>query len=129
MNKKFSFKNEDGSLSIEFMGLLPFVLILFLVLWQLIGTGSSLLMAQKAISESAKVYSITEDRGEAENAVREIIGDSSSLDYSQFNIVEEGDGYFRVKFIGNYKAVFLPLEWQEKYAFEVPHQSYSRVIE
>lgn len=125
--KQNLFRNEQGSLSIEFIGLLPFVIILFLIIWQLIGTGTSLLMAQKAVNESAKVYSITKDTSDAERAVRNIIGSNSSMNYTNFSVQYEGDKYFNVKFDANYKIVFLPERWRK--TFTIPHKSYSRVLE
>lgn len=119
--------NEKGSLSIEFIGILPFVIVIFAVFWQLIGTGSSLLIAQKAINESAKVYSITKEPIEAKEIVDEIIGSNTLLDYSNFNVEEDREGYFKVKFTGHHKIIFLPEKWRR--TFSIPQQSFSRVIE
>jgi len=120
-------RDEEGSLSIEFMGLLPFFFILFLVFFQILGSGFSMLLAQKGVNESAKVYSITGSEIEAEEALQSVIGSSSILDYSDLGVADEGDGYFTVKMTGNHGIVFGPDSWRQ--LIQLPHQAYSRSIE
>lgn len=126
MNKKW-FKNEDGSLSIEFMGIFPFFLILFLIFFQILGSGYSLLLAQKAVHESAKVYSLTKDEEEAKATLGTVIGSSSILGYESFKITDNEDGYFTVEFTGKHGIVFGPSSWRQ--IIDLTHGTYSRVIE
>ncbi|RLL46507.1 pilus assembly protein [Oceanobacillus piezotolerans] len=126
-NKWLAFKNENGSLSIEFIGLLPFFFILFLAFWQIIGSGASLLLAQNAVNESAKVYSVTANVTEAENTLQSVIGSSTILSYEDFNITQDSEGNFTVSITGKHGIVFGPPSWRD--VFEVTHQTYSRVIE
>lgn len=127
MTKKSLLHNEKGSLSIEFMGLLPFIAIVVIVFFQVIGTGFSLLLAQKAVHESAKVYSITGSELEARDALDAVIGSSSILSYSNFSVTNEGDGFFTVKITGEHGIVFGPDSWRRIY--DLPHYAYSRMIE
>lgn len=121
------FQNEDGSLSIEFIGLFPFFLILILVFFQILGSGYSLLLAQKAVHESAKVYSLTESKQQASEMVDNVIGASSILAHENFKVHERGDGYFAVEFTGRHGIVFGPDSWKQM--INLPHKTYGKVIE
>lgn len=69
LNEKL--KSEEGSSTIEFLGILPFILLVVMIAWQLIISVQAVVVAQSAANEAAKVYSITEDSFEATEAAKE----------------------------------------------------------
>jgi Flp pilus assembly protein TadG len=66
-------KNEKGSSTIEFLGILPLILVVVMIAWQLIVSVQAVVVAQSAANEAAKVYSITEDSLEATQAAKDIV--------------------------------------------------------
>ena len=65
--------NEKGSASIEFLGMVPLLLLLFVMLWQFLVVGYALIVTQSAVNEGAKVYAVTEDPLEASAKARHIM--------------------------------------------------------
>lgn len=65
--------NEEGSATIEFLGVVPLVFTVMMVAWQFIAGFHGLLIAESAASEAAKVYSVTADAGEATAAAQNIV--------------------------------------------------------
>ncbi|SES21527.1 hypothetical protein SAMN04487944_12414 [Gracilibacillus ureilyticus] len=126
MKSKQYISNEKGSINIEFMGLLPFILILLVVFVQILLSGYSILLAQKGAHESAKVYSITGSVTEAEDVLKEITS-TSLLNYSDFEVINEGNSYFTVQFTGEHGILIGPDSWRD--LIELPHYTYSRMIE
>jgi Flp pilus assembly protein TadG len=76
-------KNEKGSSTIEFLGILPLILLVVMIAWQLIVSVQAVVVAQSAVNEAAKVYSITENSSEASQAARNIVDAGGS--YLTFN--------------------------------------------
>ncbi|MBU5214815.1 pilus assembly protein [Heyndrickxia oleronia] len=66
-------KKEDGSATIEFLGMIPFVLILVAIIWQFGVTIHAVVVAKSAANEAAKVYSLTQDTNEASDAAKKIV--------------------------------------------------------
>ncbi|KAB8138995.1 hypothetical protein F9U64_02520 [Gracilibacillus oryzae] len=126
MKAKQYLKDDKGSINIEFMGLLPFIIIIFVVFVQVLISGYSILLAQKAVHESAKVYSITGNESEARDVLDEFTS-TSLLGYSDFDVKNEGDNYFTVNFTGKHGIFIGPSSWRD--LFELPHYTYSRMIE
>ncbi len=73
LSLKEKVKSEEGSSTIEFLGILPFILLVIMIAWQLIVTVQAVVVAQSAANEAAKVYSITEDSYEAMQAAKKIV--------------------------------------------------------
>ena len=64
--KKFkSIRNEKGSMSIEFLGILPFYFLFFLLLWQVVASGYAVLSLKSAANDGAQVYALTKSHSEA----------------------------------------------------------------
>jgi Flp pilus assembly protein TadG len=76
-------KNEKGSSTIEFLGILPLILVVVMIAWQLIVSVQAVVVAQSAANEAAKVYSITENSSEASQAAQNIVAAGGS--YLTFN--------------------------------------------
>lgn len=66
-------KNEKGSATLEFLGMMPFVLLMMLMLWQVVAGAYVLIAARSAVNEAAKVYSTTGSVIEARQASDKII--------------------------------------------------------
>ncbi|PFG03894.1 TadE/TadG family type IV pilus assembly protein [Bacillus sp. es.034] len=75
---KEKLKSEEGSSTIEFLGILPFILLVVMIAWQLIVSVQAVVVAQSAANEAAKVYSITEDSVEATEAAKRIVNAGGS---------------------------------------------------
>ncbi len=80
---KRRFKNEDGSATIEFIGILPLALLLLMIIWQFIVGINGVLVTQSAANEYAKVYSITQNAGEASAAANNILSTTGNYLQSQ----------------------------------------------
>ncbi|NQD66198.1 pilus assembly protein [Bacillus haikouensis] len=102
-------KSEKGSSTIEFLGILPLVLVVVMIAWQLIVSVQAVVVAQSAANEAAKVYSITENSSEASQAAQNIVAAGGS--YLTFN---GASGMSQKDFTANISVsidlVFLPEE-------------------
>jgi hypothetical protein len=107
-------KREEGSATLEFLGIVPIALLLLVIIWQFIVGINAVVVAQSAVNEYATVYSITKSEEDAKAAAKKIINTSSnylSLDGEpllsfpdQPNDVKN----FEVKLNIHIKLVFLP---------------------
>ena len=70
--------NQKGSATIEFIGVLPLVFMIMLILWQFLISAYAVIVAQSAANEAAKVYSITESRAKAQNSAQKIVSTAGS---------------------------------------------------
>ncbi|GEN44519.1 TadE/TadG family type IV pilus assembly protein [Alkalibacillus haloalkaliphilus] len=77
-------RNDKGSVTIEFLGIIPLVLILLAVLIQFIVGVNGYLVAQSAANEYAKVYSVTQSSTEASSAANRIL--TSTGDYLEGSV-------------------------------------------
>ncbi|GEL76472.1 TadE/TadG family type IV pilus assembly protein [Tenuibacillus multivorans] len=71
-------KNENGSATIEFLGILPLAFVLLMIFIQFIVSVNGYLVAQSAANEYAKVYSVTEEHDEAKLAAEQIFDSTGS---------------------------------------------------
>ncbi len=109
-NIKQAIKNEKGSATIEFLGMLPFVAIVMVLVWQMVVSVHSVIIAQSAANEAAKVYSITENGTEAANAAQKIVSAGGTyLTYEGTTGLNERN--FTAKVNVRIALVFLPKKW------------------
>lgn len=102
--------NEKGSASIEFIGIIPLVFMIMLVLWQFLISAYAVIVAQSAVNEAAKVYSITESSSEADMAAANIVNTAgSSIQFLGSGI--SGGDEFEAEVNVDIKFVFLPDKW------------------
>lgn len=129
---KKRFKTEDGSATIEFIGIVPLALLLLMIVWQFIVGINGVLVTQSAANEYAKVYSITQNAGEASQAANKVL--STTGNYLQ-NRGVTGSNLASKEFTAeanvNIRMVFLP---SEIFGYTIPSIPYSasassRVIE
>lgn len=70
--------NEEGSATIEFIGVVPMIFMAMMIAWQFVAGFHGLMIAESAASEAAKVYSVTADAGEATTAAQKIVNAGGS---------------------------------------------------
>ncbi|WP_419878339.1 TadE/TadG family type IV pilus assembly protein [Brevibacillus centrosporus] len=103
-------KDERGSVTVEFIGILPFVFLILLILWQFLTGVYAVIIAQSAANEAAKVYAITGNSGEALDAAQHIVGRAGGgIAYNGGESSISGDGsYFTARVGVNLDLFFLP---------------------
>ena len=114
-------RNEKGSLSIEFLGILPFYFLFFLLLWQVVASGYAVLHLKSAANDGAQMFAITDSFMEAKDTVMESIGGSNLLKEANVNITLTGDNLFELQIEANHPLVFIPEKW--KSTMSVPIKS------
>lgn len=128
--KRIPKKNEEGSATIEFLGMVPFVFLLMVMLWQFFVAGFAVMTAQSAANEAAKVYSTTGSTGQAIHAARNVVGAAGgniSYDESSSDIATGNGASFTAKIGVDFDLVFLPDSWDLP-DISIVRKSTSRVI-
>ncbi len=105
-------RNEKGSLSIEFLGILPFYFLFFLLLWQVVASGYAVLHLKTAANDGAQMYAITDSYMEAKDTVMESIGGSNLLKDANVNVTPTGNNLFELQIEANHPLVFIPEKWK-----------------
>lgn len=110
--KKKTIKNEDGSISLEFLGLLPFLFLFMLLLWQVAASGLAILSAQSAVDEAAQVYAVSESEIQAVDKAQDIVGTGGLMQYNSLAITTpDPQGDFEATLNVTLNLVFLPDNW------------------
>jgi uncharacterized protein (UPF0333 family) len=126
-------KDQKGSATLEFLGIVPIALILLVVIWQFIVGINSVLVTNSAANEYATVYSITKSKPDADKAMQEIL--NSTGNYLSFiDYVKEPNEYdkeFTVEIKVGIELVFLPKKILGATVpiIEFPATAHGRVIE
>ena len=81
-------QNEKGAITFEFLGILPFFFMFFLLLWQVVGSGYAVFTAKTAVNDAAKTFAATKDINDAVLAAKTTIGSSDILKYDRIAIPE-----------------------------------------
>lgn len=130
--KKGKINSERGSMSLEFLAMVPYVLLLMTMLWQLVVGAYALITAQSAANEAAKVYSVTEDQGDALSAAQAIVastGNSIKYNGSRSGVSKGSGNAFSVKIGVDVDLVFLPNKFfPDNWKVPINQQTASRVI-
>lgn len=71
-------KNERGSATIEFLSMIPLILLVMLIFGQFLVAGYAVIITQSAANEAAKRYSVTESKEEAIEAANKVISTSGN---------------------------------------------------
>lgn len=99
--------NEQGSITVEFIGILPFVFLILLILWQFLTGVYAVIIAQSAANEAAKVYSITKNGGEALDAARRIVETAGGgISYNGGGSSVSADGSYFTATVGLHMELF-----------------------
>ncbi|MFC4558650.1 TadE/TadG family type IV pilus assembly protein [Virgibacillus kekensis] len=125
-------KNEEGSATIEFLGIVPLAFLLLMIIWQFIVGINGVLITQSAANEYASVYSITKSHVEAHQAANEIL--NATGDYLHTVAISgppAGVKEFEANVSVNIEFVFLPDRIFGEISPFIPYTStaYGRVIE
>lgn len=67
------YKNERGSATIEFIGIIPLAFLLLVIIIQFVVIVNAALITQSAANEAASVYSVTKSEADATNAANKIL--------------------------------------------------------
>ncbi|WP_108672185.1 hypothetical protein [Peribacillus acanthi] len=125
---KKPFKNENGSVSLEFLGILPFYFMFFLLLWQVVASGYAVLSAKTALNDAAKTFASTNDAGEAELIAKEAMGSSSVIQYENLSVSTSTDGKFMMTLESEHFLIFVPQQWKEKTSVSLSMDAVGRVL-
>ncbi|PUB16778.1 hypothetical protein [Paenisporosarcina sp. OV554] len=121
-------RNEKGALSIEFLGILPFYFLFFLLLWQVVASGYAVMSLKSAANDGASVYAMTEDAGEAQTTVMQSIGGSELLANANVSINAQGNGAFTLTVSAQHPLVFIPAEWKKETAISLNSKAAGKVF-
>lgn len=125
---KEKLQNEKGSITLEFLTVLPYYFFFFLLLWQAVASGITIMQAQSAVNEAAKIYSITEIESDARDEVEKAIGSSDIMTFERFNITSSGGKEFVAEVELKHGLVFVPKEWRKDTSLPLKLSATSRVI-
>jgi len=125
---KRKYHNEKGSISLEFLGILPFYFLFFLLLWQVVASGYAVMTAKTAVNDAAKWYAATIDTAKTKEVARQTIGSSSVLSYKDLLIEPKGNGQFTVKLQSSHSLIFIPDRWKDKTAIDLDMEVHGKVL-
>ncbi|MBH0171677.1 TadE/TadG family type IV pilus assembly protein [Fictibacillus sp. 18YEL24] len=103
-------KSEKGSAAIEFLGMVPLVLLLMVALWQFFAGAYAFIVTQSAANEAAKVYAMTENIDEATSAANKVVsaaGDSILFNASRTSINASSERQFSASVGVDFELSFL----------------------
>lgn len=127
--KKFkSIRNEKGSMSIEFLGILPFYFLFFLLLWQVVASGYAVLSLKSAANDGAQVYALTGDYDDAVKAVEKSIGSSNLITDISVPYPTKKDGLFEFKITAKHPLVFIPKKWKSTMSVAIDSKATGKVM-
>ena len=123
-------KNERGSLSIEFLGILPFYFLFFLLLWQVVASGYAVIHLKSVASDAAKVYAVSENYDETKDIIDKAIGNSDMLKNHTFEIRKDiyDSSLFVVTIKADHSLVFLPSNFKEKVPIKLDSKAIGKVL-
>lgn len=124
-------KNENGSASIEFLGMVPLLLLLFVMLWQFLVVGYALIVTHSAVNEGAKVYAVTNDPDKAADKAAEVMSKvGGSVRQKQPLYVSGTLPDFTATLNTEVELVFLPADMRRGLpAIPIKQEATSRVIQ
>lgn len=130
MGFKNKIKNERGSLSIEFLGILPFYFLFFLLLWQVVASGYAVIHLKSVASDAAKVYAVSEDYYETKDLIDKAIGNSELLKNHTFEIRKDiyNPALFVITIEANHSLVFLPGDFKQKVPIKLDSKATGKVL-
>ncbi|WP_458415050.1 pilus assembly protein [Schinkia sp. CFF1] len=125
---KRHFSNEKGAVSIEFLGILPFYFLLFLLLWQVVASGYAVFTAKTAVNNAAKTYAVTYDIVEAMNTAKDTLGSSNVITYKDIVGQNLGGGKFKLVLTTDHPLSFVPSQWRPQATLELKQEAIGRVL-
>ncbi|PYF07647.1 hypothetical protein [Ureibacillus chungkukjangi] len=130
MKRRERLKDERGSLSIEFLGILPLYFLLFLLLWQVVASGYAVISLKAVASDAAQVYAVSEDYYETKEVIDQSIGGSSLLRNHYFVIqnVSGSADLFEIKITASHPLVFLPDSFANRASISIDSKATGKVL-
>lgn len=130
LKRKKIISNEKGAISFEFLGIIPFYFMFFLILWQVVSTGYAVMTAKSAVNEAAKVYAMSEDIEKARNTAEKIVGSHSILSIKDLQVNPHGlmGKDFDVKLTLEHQLALVPKKWRQAAAIDLEEETSSRVM-
>ncbi|AIE58784.1 TadE/TadG family type IV pilus assembly protein [Bacillus methanolicus] len=120
--------NEKGSVSIEFLGILPFYFMFFLLLWQVVASGYAVFTAKTAVNNAAKTYAATNQLSQAIDSAKETLGSSNVITYKDLVPTDLGNGKFKLVLYTEHSLTFIPKQWREKASLELEQEAIGKVL-
>lgn len=121
-------KNEKGALSFEFLGILPFFFLFFLILWQVVASGYALYSVKTAANEGAKSFAATQNINEASSTVKRSIGSSQVTTDVNVRVNTMENGKFELVVSAQHPLVFIPKKWKEGTAISINDSAVGQVL-
>lgn len=121
-------QNEKGSVSIEFLGILPFYFMFFLLLWQVVATGYAVFTAKTAVNNAAKTYAETYNLYEAIDTAKETLGTSNVISYKDIQRYNLGSGKFKLVLYTDHSLTFIPKQWKNSATLELEQEAIGKVL-
>ncbi|WP_137744505.1 TadE/TadG family type IV pilus assembly protein [Robertmurraya siralis] len=122
-------QEEKGSATLEFIMVMPYYLFFMLLLWQAVASGITIMQAQSAVNEAAKIYAVTKNEFEAKEVAENIIGHSDIMTFEQFHVPPHSGKEFTAEVKLKHGLVFVPKEWRNVASVGLTHSASGRVIE
>ncbi|PLS15389.1 hypothetical protein CVD28_24005 [Bacillus sp. M6-12] len=121
-------RNEKGSVSIEFLGILPFYFMFFLLLWQVVASGYAVFTAKTAVNNAAKTFAATNELTEAIDSAQETLGNSEVISYKNLVTTDLGNGKFKIVLYTDHSLTFIPDQWRKKASLELEQEAIGKVM-
>ncbi len=118
--------NEQGSATIEFLGMVPLILFIMMIFWQFLVAGYAVIISQSAVNEAAKTYATTSgDLNEANTAANEFINKAGgNLDFVKVEESYRNGNNFELTLHVNLDLIFIP----DKYVGSLPKVSFKKSV-
>ncbi|WP_280771162.1 TadE/TadG family type IV pilus assembly protein [Salipaludibacillus daqingensis] len=123
-------QKQNGSMTIEFIGVLPYFFLIFVLLWQVVASGIAVVTTQNALNEASKTYSLTENYTEAQAVASDIIGNSDIVSMHSFNIdpgINSNEYDLEIEIV--HGLIFIPEIWRENTSINFSHSTSGRLLE
>lgn len=118
--------NEEGSATIEFLAMVPLVLLIMMIFWQFLVAGYAVIISQSALNEAAKTYATSSgDIGQANSAASEFISKAGgNLDFVSVEESYRNGNNFGLTLHVNLELIFIP----DKYVGSLPKVSFEKSV-
>jgi Flp pilus assembly protein TadG len=118
--------NEQGSATVEFLAMMPLILLIMMIFWQFLVAGYAVIISQSALNEAAKTYAITSgDLGEANSMASEFINKAGgNLDFVRVEESYRNGNNFGLTLHVNLNLIFIP----DKYVGKLPKVSFQKSV-
>lgn len=103
-------KDEKGSATIEFLALVPLMMLVIMLFWQLMISGYGVIVAQSATNEAAKAYALSGREVDARQAATQILSTTGkNITYVNTEIINPiGTKNFTITVHANLDLIFIP---------------------